>query len=312
MTRRAALLGLLSTLSRAPWALAFPSVAFAKPLVSPFSHEVRALLELPEDKIDLGRAALTFGKEIYPAIDIETYSRKIDAMATDARRFVQRHAPKSDPESIIRALNTYYYKVWRVRYDNSAGGRARQENYFLHHTLDTREGMCITIPMLYMAFAQRLGYPVYGVVAPEHTFVRFVDPRLKEQNIELSAEAGFEPDEGYAYRLNVSPKAIRNGAYLRTLTRRQYLGVLIQQNAIAIGARGDLDRSIRCFESAAELDPRNVYFPRNLHALWIRKAKAASSLEWAGKYREIAYRYYDQAYEMGWTRDPDANTRGKK
>lgn len=312
MTRRAALFGLLSTLSRASWTLAIPSAVFAKPLVSPFSHEVRALLELPEDKIDVGRAALTFAKEIYPAIDIAAYSRKIDAMTTAARRFVERYAPRADPESIIRALNTYYYKIWGVRYDNSAQGRTRQENNFLHHILDTREGTCITIPMLYMAFAQRLGYPVYGVVAPEHTFVRFVDPRLKEQNIELTAEAGFEPDEGYAYRLNVSQKAIRNGAYLRTLTRRQYLGVLIQQNAIAIGAGGDLDRSIRCFEFAAELDPRNVYFPRNLHALWIRKAGQASSTEWAGKYREIAYRYYDQAEAMGWTRDPDANTRGKK
>ena len=94
-------------------------------------------------------------------------------------RFVQRYAPRRDPESIIRALNTYYYKVWRVRYDNSPQGRTRQENNFLHHTLDTREGMCITIPMLYMAFAQRLGYPVYGVVAPEHTFVRFVDPQAQ-------------------------------------------------------------------------------------------------------------------------------------
>ena len=95
----------------------------------------------------------------------------------------------------------------------------------------------------------------------------------------------------------MSQKAIRSGAYLRTLTRRQYLGVLIQQNAIAIGARGDLDRSIRCFEFAAELDPRNVYFPRNLHALWIRKTRQASSPEWAGKYREIAYRYYDAGRE---------------
>jgi regulator of sirC expression with transglutaminase-like and TPR domain len=270
------------------------------------------LLDLPEDKIDVGRAALIFGKEIYSAIDIEAYSRKIDVMATEAGRFVRRYGPRGDPESIIRALNTYYYKVWRVRYDNSFEGRAKQENNFLHHTLDTKEGQCITIPMLYMAFAQRLGYPTYGVLAPEHTFVRFVDPRLEAQNIELTAEAGFEPDEGYAYRLNVSQKAISSGAYLRTLSRRQYLGVLVQQNAIAIGARGDLDKSIRYFECAARLDPQNVYFPKNLHALWMRKAALASSPEWAGKYREIAFRYFEQAENMGWTRDPDANTRGKK
>ncbi|WP_076998256.1 transglutaminase family protein [Variovorax sp. KK3] len=270
------------------------------------------MLELPEDQIDVGRAALIFGKEIYPSIDVEACSRKIDAMAAQASRFVLRYALRRDPDSIIRALNTYYYKVWGVRYDNSPESRTRQENNFLHHTLDTRQGHCITIPMLYMAFAQRLGYPVYSVVAPEHMFVRFVDPRLREQNIELTAEAGFEPDEGYAYRLNVSRRAIKSGAYLRTLTRRQHLGVLIQQNAIVIGMRGDLDKAIRYFEHAAQLDPQNVYFPKNLGSLWIRKAKQASSPEWAGKYRQIAYRYHDQADAMGWTHDPDANTKGKK
>jgi tetratricopeptide (TPR) repeat protein len=168
------------------------------------------------------------------------------------------------------------------------------------------------MPMLYMAFAQRLGYPVYGVVVPDHTFVRFVDPRLRAQNIELTAEAGHEPDEGYAYRLNVSERAIKSGAYLRTLSRRQYLGVLIQQNAIAIGARGELDKSIRYFEAAHDLDPQNVYFPKNLKSLWVRKAWQASSPEWANKYFEIAYRYDMQAESLGWTRDPDANTRGRK
>jgi regulator of sirC expression with transglutaminase-like and TPR domain len=140
MTRRTALLGLLTAFSRLPWTLAIPPAVSAKPLVSPFSPEVRALLELPEDKIDTGRAALTFGKEIYPAIDVEHYSRKIEAMATEAGRFVQRYAPRGDPESVIRALNTYYYKSWGVRYDNSPESRTKQENNFLHHTLDTREG----------------------------------------------------------------------------------------------------------------------------------------------------------------------------
>ena len=86
---------------------------------------------MPEDKIDTGRAALTFGKEIYPAIDVEHYSRKIEAMATEVGRFVQRYASRGDPESVIRALNTYYYKSWGVRYDNSPESRTKQENNFL-------------------------------------------------------------------------------------------------------------------------------------------------------------------------------------
>lgn len=308
MTRRTALVAIGGGLTGfLPWG--WPTAAQAKPLIPPFSPAVRAVLELPEKCIDTGRAALVFGTEIYPAIDVEAYSRKIDALAMEAGGLVRRYAANGEPDAVIRALNTWYYKVWGVRYDDE--GKARQENYFLHNILDSRRGNCISMPMLYMAIAQRLGYPVYGVLAPEHSFLRFVDPRLKEQNIELTAHAGYEPDEGYAFRLNISSKAIKSGAYLRTLTRRQYLGVLILQNAIVLSNRGELDRSIRYFEFAADRDPQEVYYIKNLQTLWSRKSKAAATPEWTQKYREISYRYFLRAEEMGWTRDPDANTRKK-
>jgi tetratricopeptide (TPR) repeat protein len=148
-------------------------------------------------------------------------------------------------------------------------------------------------------------------MVPDHSFLRFVDPRLKEQNIELSGGAGYSPDEEYAFNLNVSQKAIRSGAYLRTLSRRHYLGVLLMQNALAFVEQGDVDRAIRYLEKADEVDPKNVYFTRNLAAMWIEKVRQQSSVEVAEKYRRIAYSYRAKADEMGWTRDPDANTRRK-
>ncbi len=279
---------------------------------SVFSRDVRDIIELPEAQIDTGRAALTLGKEVYPHIDVEAYSRKIDVMVGEARFVLQRYARQDDPESIIRTLNTYYYKQWRVQYDQSPDVRSKRQHFFLHSILDTRQGNCMNIPMLYMTVAQRLGYPVYAVMAPDHSFVRFVDPRLKEQNIELSTDAGYSPDEDYAFKLNVSAKAIKNGAYLRTLSKRHYLGVLLMENALAFGDdQGDFDRAIRYLEKASEIDAKNVYYPRNLAAMWIRKAKLAKSPETVERYRQIAYEYRAKAEDMGWTRDPDANTRRK-
>ncbi|MEO5670689.1 MAG: transglutaminase family protein [Ramlibacter sp.] len=286
--------------------------ASARPPRSAFSPDVQRQLQLPENKIDTGVAALTFGKEVYPHIDVQAYSRKIDDMVSEARFWLLRYARQNDPESIIRALNTYYHKSYGVRYDKSPDGRNKRENYFMHHILDTGEGQCLTIPMLYMAVAQRLGQPVFAVSAPEHYFLRFADPRLKEQNIELTGEAGYSSDEEYAFNLNVSPKAIQSGAYLRTLNRRQFLGVLLMQNAIAFAERGDVDRAIRYLEKAAEIDPKDVYFTKNLQVMWMRKSKAATTHELVSEYREKAFRYFLKAEEMGWTRDPDANTRRKQ
>jgi len=280
------------------------------PTTSPevFPAEIERLFALPEDQIDTGLAALTFAKEIYPDIDVAAYSAWIDSLAGDARRFIARLG-RYDPDSVIRALNTYYYRSWGVQYDKSPTARATQGNYFINGILDTKRGQCMTIPLLYMAIAQRLGYPVYAVIAPEHNFVRFVDPSLKEQNIELSGGAGYSSDAEYAYNLNISPQAIESGAYLRTLTRRQYLGVLLQQNAIVFRTRGNIDRSILYFEKAYEIDPKNVYFSKNLSMLWHQKGDQATTAEQAETCRQKSNRYYVIAEQLGWTNDPDANTR---
>jgi regulator of sirC expression with transglutaminase-like and TPR domain len=278
----------------------------AQPTIPP---DIREILSLPEDKIDTGLAALTFAKEIYPDVDTAAYSARIDDLVGEAKQFIDRHG-KHDPDSVIRALNTWYYRVWGIQYDHSPDARANQDNYFINRTLDTKHGQCITIPLLYMAIAQRLGYPVYAVSAPEHNFLRFIDPALKEQNIELSGGAGYEADSGYAHRLNISQRAIDHGAYLRTLSRRDYLGTLLQQNAIVFARRGDVDRAILYFKKAYEIDPKNVYFARNLSVLWHRKSALATTAGEAERDDQNASRYQTIAIDLGWVSDPDANTRG--
>lgn len=266
---------------------------------------------MPEAKIDTGIAALTFAKEVYPEVNVGAYSQQIDGLASEASQFVDRYG-KYDPDSVIRAINSWYYRVHLVQYDKTPGAREKQENFFINGILDSKRGQCVTLPMLYMVIAQRLGYPVYAVMAPEHTFLRFTDPTLKEQNIDLSSGAGYSSDAEYAYKLNISAQGIKSGAYLRTLTKRQYLGVLLQQNAIVFSRRGKIDRAILYFEKAHEIDPKNVYFAKNLSSLWGRKAHVASSNEQAEIYRVNSARYEAESRRLGWTSDPDANTRKKK
>ena len=46
---------------------------------------IEEIIALPEDKIDMGIAALTFAKEIYPIIDIQVESKQIDAIASQVK-----------------------------------------------------------------------------------------------------------------------------------------------------------------------------------------------------------------------------------
>jgi len=179
---------------------------------------------MPEDSIDIGMAALTIAKVVYPDLDIKAYSAKIDEMVEKVR--ILTHG-STDPDYRVRVLNTYLYKMQGFKYDPSeidveTEKSKNLEDQFLNGILDTKMGNCVTMPMLYIAVAQRLGYPVYAVVAPDHYFVRYIDPHLKRQNIEATA-GGYVSDGEYIYTLHVSKKGLESGAYMRTLTYREYV-----------------------------------------------------------------------------------------
>ena len=231
-----------------------------------FPANIQQILELPEQQIDTGYAALVFAKEIYPELDVVAYSSRLNQLVAAARKEIARYG-KDDPDSVIRVLNSYYHFTSKAAYDFSPGGRDNRANYFINGIMDTKKGQCVTMPMLYMAIAQRLGYPVYAVEAPEHTFLRFVDPSLSVniQNIEVSGrQIGSPTNAQYVHDFNISERGIKSGAYLRTLTRRQWLGILLLENGLVFAKEGRVDRAILYFEKAAELDPQDPYYFMNL------------------------------------------------
>ena len=91
-----------------------------------FSKESRVLFSTPERDIDTGAAALIFAREVYPSIDIATYSARIDDLVLGARRTVDQYG-KYDSESVIRALNTFFYRVYGVKYDRSPSAQEKDK-----------------------------------------------------------------------------------------------------------------------------------------------------------------------------------------
>ncbi|MEW6331086.1 MAG: transglutaminase family protein [Pseudomonadota bacterium] len=273
---------------------------------------IQKQLNLSEDKIDIGIAALTFAKEIYPQIDISDYSARIDKLVERARFFI-RSQGRYDPDSIIRALNTFFYQREGFHYDRSEDAFNKIENHYLTGVLDTKQGTCFNLPMLYMAVAQRLGYPVYPVMAPDHVFLRFVSPGLKEQNIEATEGGGYSPDEDYIQRLNITKKGLKSGAYLRTLTYREYLARLLETNAITIGRRGDLTKAISYLERVIQIDPKSAPTYNSLriaYAMKSQQAHAAEAFDLVNRYQDKARQASLKAETLGYIRSKPLMPRG--
>jgi hypothetical protein len=83
---RVPFLGRLSWVALMLWLVASPLAG---------ASDIDRVLALPEEKIDIGIAALTFAKEFYPSLDVAAYSRKIDQLANQVRVLAQG---TQDPE----------------------------------------------------------------------------------------------------------------------------------------------------------------------------------------------------------------------
>ena len=144
----------------------------------PYREFRQAVDDRGEDKIDLGRAALTLALTDYPDLDIAAYLGRLDQLALEVSRG-RGHGGGTEP---LAALNY-------VLFDRH-GFRGNQENYydpknsFLNEVIERKQGIPITMSVLYMEIAQRIGLVLEGVGFPGHFLVKqelehgeiFIDP----------------------------------------------------------------------------------------------------------------------------------------
>ncbi|MBI4653851.1 MAG: hypothetical protein HY752_02500 [Nitrospirae bacterium] len=262
--------------------------------------EIHKLLSLPEKKIDIGIAALIIAKDIFPDLDVNAYSQKIDEMVAGARFLTKG---RMGPDYRVKALNTYFFKIAGIKYDYSDPYGKNTRNRYIDGVLDRKRGNCASMPVLYLAIAQRLGYPVYAVAAPDHLFLRYVIPDFKENNIEATGGGGYSSNEEYIRDFQISKIGIKSGAYLRTLSHRELLAELVSENAGYWIEKGDIKKGIRYLELCVKINPHSPEITGNLGAAYYRYRMSLPEAE-GQEFIEKGYSYKRKAKEMGVVRLP--------
>jgi len=120
--------------------------------------------ELQQSPVDLLRAGLLFSREIaYPALDVAAHERALDGIADDARQALS--AAAAPPV----ALAHYLFGEARFRGNSAAYGDPR--NSYINEVLQRRLGIPISLSVVYIAVARRVGIAAYGVGLPGHFVV---------------------------------------------------------------------------------------------------------------------------------------------
>lgn len=144
---------------------------------------------------------------------------------------------------------------------------------FLNGLIDTKHGTCANLPVLHVAMARRLGWPVSLACVHSHFISRFDDGKVV-YNIEATDidRGGFAegPDELYLQKYNLSEKAISSGSDLRNLTAREMLGVFVALRARHYSDTNQLTQADSEFALSRHLFPRYrwAYKRAMAHAVW--------------------------------------------
>ena len=127
--------------------------------------------ELDHFPVDVTRAALYFAQSIsYPDLDVQAYMSIIDWLADSARPLISHEMTVANRS---KALAEFLFKRMEFRGNTRAFSDPR--NSYLNEVIDRRLGIPITLSVIFMAVARRLGLVAYGLGLPGHFIVSIRD-----------------------------------------------------------------------------------------------------------------------------------------
>jgi regulator of sirC expression with transglutaminase-like and TPR domain len=185
-------------------------------LVDAFSVFVSPDLE--DEKIDLIRAALVIARSEYPNLDIEVYAARMEQLS----RRVAALVPEFHPRSAMAAVNRVLFEEANLRGNREDYYDPR--NSFLNDVLDRGLGIPITLSIVYMEVAKRVGFSLSGVGMPGHFLLKYYEDGQEKLidcfnrgDVLSRQDCQSRLDEIYSGEMTLRPE------FLHPISRRQIL-----------------------------------------------------------------------------------------
>jgi regulator of sirC expression with transglutaminase-like and TPR domain len=245
--------------------------------------DLRKLLGEPEDDIDLFHAALLIARLDNDEVDIEGYRGELDRMGREISKEIPAEA---DAAAKLAALNRYLFD--EHGFHGSRSDYYHRSNSYVNEVLDDREGLPITLSVIYIELARKVGIKVVGVGLPGHFVVRHEPPQGEQQLIDvydrarpMSREEAEKLVEGAARRPVIEDD-------FATASKTAII-VRMLHNLLGLAERArDIDGMLRYLDAIVAVSP-DVGQERFMRALLLaqsgRRAEAIADTDWLLEHR---------------------------
>jgi regulator of sirC expression with transglutaminase-like and TPR domain len=235
--------------------------AFASSYQTP-SEAVKEILSGPHSGLDYLDAAVAFDRLIDRDSD-PAASRATVVRLADAAR--QMAGPKPNDTYKLAALRQAIYVsgAWNYNrpfsYDLADPLGQQVRSKMLSTYVRTRKGNCVSMPVLFLIVADRIGLKVRLAAAPLHLFVRYTDASGVDHNLEATSGGHEAPADLYRRNMPMSDRAIQSGLYMRTLTKRETIAHMAASVLDFLMAERRYQEAADVANAMLAVNPRDAY-----------------------------------------------------
>jgi tetratricopeptide (TPR) repeat protein len=237
------------------------------------------VLKLLPEEVDLARGLLIFqlDESKNPKNEIRQYEASIDLMAL---QIAARLSPNASHEDKIREINRFIFQEMQFRFPPHSLYAGDIDLYtFLPSVLDSRQGVCLGVSILYLSLAQRLDLPLEIITPPGHIYVRYNNGR-KIINIETTARGIDLPSEIY---LGINTRRLQQ----RNL--KEVIGLAFINQASVFWAKQDYAKTVALYEKAFPFLPEDPLLKMFMGINYLFVGRNSDAIKFLREIRHITF-----------------------
>ncbi|MGI8423711.1 MAG: SirB1 family protein, partial [Chloroflexota bacterium] len=188
-----------------------------------------------------------------PALDAHDYARRLDLVGEAAAGYA---AGATEADRLAGAIDYQLFSV--LGFHGNADDYAEPENSYLDQVIERRKGIPITLSLLYMEIAQRVGLRCDGVGYPGHFIVRAGDPEEPIFIDPFHQGARLDREELLAGLRAHSLGGATPESFLAAVTRRQLVQRMLNNLHVSFRERRDLERWRAVIDLQLCIEPWNA------------------------------------------------------
>ncbi|MDR1114764.1 MAG: hypothetical protein LBL33_01160 [Tannerella sp.] len=236
-----------------------------------------------------------------------TYSKK-----DKAKTMIYASVFKFMTDTVAIQMNensTFFHPPFQYNFEDFAGTKD-WSNMFVTTLLETHQGNCHSLPILYKLIVEEMGERAWLSFAPNHLYIKLHNEQSGWFNTELTS--GYFPTDGWLMASGyIHLDAVRNGVYMDTLSQKESVAMCLIDLAEGFQKKFGNDFNpgfvLSCCETALK------YYPDYVNALLLqaetlmrayRKQPDKNSPENKELYAQLNG-MYSRIHKLGYRKMPD-------